>query len=73
MWYSTATNWKASFYKADGFNQVAWSGRLLTKLHKDVHLGFHKEGGRRDRDFPQKFENYDDIIGSTATVGYTTQ
>ena len=34
--------------------------------------GFHTEGGGT-WDSPQKFENYDVIIATTATIGYTTQ
>ena len=39
----------------------------VSKLKTDVH-GVHQGG-----DSPQKFENYDVIIASKATIGCTTQ
>ena len=44
--------------------------------HNQYTSGFHTGGGGGYWDFPPpplKFENYDVIITSTDTIGYTTQ
>ena len=70
LWYSIATNWKASFYKSDGFNPsgMEWKASDKAAQGRSSRVSHREVGGTGISP-----RNYDDIIGSTATVGYTTQ